>query len=770
MGYSSLTLLAGTVMALYSTHLIETWLVAFVIVVVSCLVPFCSHFRRFLVHFILLLIGILSGTYFVSNLAEQQSQLPDREWVLAHLKIEQVDYHGDERSRFVAELSRVSFAGRVLVEDCQCRVQLYWYGDSKRYQLAPGQRYSAEINLKNPTTYWNQGGERPARYLWAKQLAKQGYVRAMKLNQVAPSLRWRIYDSFQHADLEFRGLLQALAIGYRGDIPQAQRVVWQRHGLQHLMAISGLHISLVAGLVFLLIRQCLSVFPHRGFLLRNRERLVLNPVAAVIALLGALIYTALAGFAISAQRAWLMLLLFWGQRWLGLTTRSWKRLWYAAIILVVSDPGSWHDIGFWFSILAVTVILLCQWSWRNKPSASWVTRIWQTFYLQLLFLTLMGPISLALFDGVSLIAPFSNLFVVPIIAIWVLPLTLLGAIAAMCWSDSFAANLWWLAEQPLIAIQPLLTTLADVPLVWFSSTLPTVTGTIFWLFALALLLPYWLTRYFSIGSAVLAAIASGYYFLERGQKADVMFHVLDVGQAQALVIERQHKAWLIDLGRRFYRGRGHFESVIEPFLKQRGLTVERVSITHSDSDHSGDWRLAQTRLPNAQWFGTMTQQPCQVGQRGRWRGISWKVLWPNRVDVKNSNAASCVYQFSYGAIDWLITGDIGFAEERMMVEEQLVGPVEILVAPHHGSAFSLGSLLLEATQPDVTLVSVGRSNAYGMPDMYTQQRALDFGSEWATTADWGQLSIAIKDRVWRLKTPALFDKTNAKSYSSTSQP
>ena len=82
-----------------------------------------------------------------------------------------------------------------------------------------------------------------------------------------------------------------------------------------------------------------------------------------------------------------------------------------------------------------------------------------------------------------------------------------------------------------------------------------------------------------------------------------------------------------------------------------------------------------------------------------------------------------------------------------MVEEQLVGPVEILVAPHHGSAFSLGSLLLGATQPDVTLVSVGRSNAYGMPDMYTQQRALDFGSQWATTADWGQLSIAIKDRV-----------------------
>jgi len=104
-----------------------------------------------------------------------------------------------------------------------------------------------------------------------------------------------------------------------------------------------------------------------------------------------------------------------------------------------------------------------------------------------------------------------------------------------------------------------------------------------------------------------------------------------------------------------------------------------------------------------------------------------------------------------------------------LVEEKRVGDVEILVAPHHGSAFSLGSLMLKATQPQLTVVSVGGANNYGMPDKYTHQRVLESGSEWATTADYGQLSIEIDAQSWTLKTPLLFDKTNAKSYSSTSQ-
>ena len=769
MGYSSFTLLAGTVMALYSTHLIETWLVALVIVVAICAVPFCRHTRKLLNQFILLCIGILIGTHFVSNLAQQHTQLPERQWLSVYLTIEHIDYHSDKRSRFVASLSRVLHGNELITEDCQCRVQLYWYEDRSRNILSPGQQYRAEIKLKMPTTYWNQGSERPARYLWAKQLVKQGYVREMQLTQVEPSVRWRVYRTFEATELEFVGMLQALAIGYRGSIPFEQRDVWQRNGLQHLMAISGLHISLVAGLIFLTLQRGIARLPHKGTFLLNRERLLLTPVAAVVALIVALLYTSLAGFAISAQRAWLMLLLFWGQRWLGLTTRNWKRLWHAVVILIVIDPGSWHDIGFWFSVLAVAVILLCQWGWRVNSSAGWTKRLLQTIYLQLLFLALMGPLSLAVFGGVSLIAPVSNLLVVPIFAFWVLPLTLMGAIAAIAWADTFAANLWWLAEQPLIVLQPLLEWLARLPIGWLGTSSIAIESVLLWAFGLLLLLPLWLMRYYWLMSAVSGLLSAGFLLLGRWHQPDVIFHVLDVGQAQALVIERDNAAWLIDLGRRFHIGRSHFESVIDPFIKQRRLRIERVSLTHQDADHSGDWRTAKARLSAVDWSGALTQKPCQAGQQGVWRDIQWQVVWPKQARAAASNSSSCVYRFTYGTIDWLVTGDIGFAEERILVEEKRVGDVEILVAPHHGSAFSLGSLMLKATQPQLTVVSVGGANNYGMPDKYTHQRVLESGSEWATTADYGQLSIEIDAQSWTLKTPLLFDKTNAKSYSSTSQ-
>ena len=769
MGYSSFTLLAGTVMALYSTHLIEKWLVALIIVCALFCIPLCRQTRKYLIQFILVLIGILIGSHFVSSFAEHHRHLPERVWVSAYLTVEQVDYHSAERSRFVARVTHLRHSNQQLVAQCHCRVQLFWYDAAQRRELAPGQQYQAEIKLKTPTTYWNQGGARPSNFLWAKQLIKQGQVRNMRLIKTTPSVRWRVYRALQASDLDFKGILLALAIGYRGDIPFEQRDVWQKNGLQHVMAISGLHIGLVAGLVFLIVRRFMAGIPQRGILLRNRERLVLTPTVAVVALFVAFLYTGLAGFAISSQRAWLMLLLFWGQRWLGLSTSNWKRLGYAAVILILVDPGSWYDIGFWFSVAAVAVILLCQWAWQLGSNANRWQRVLQTIYLQLLFLTLMGPLSLALFDGVSLIAPISNLLVVPVIALWVLPLTLMGAVAAMMWADVFATQLWWLAELPLIGLQPVLNTFAEIAWTWLTASSLGVISAVLWLCALALLTPMWLMRYYRWILAGVLAMQASYALWKGWRTPDVIVHVLDVGQAQAIVIERERAAWLVDLGRRFYIGRSQFESVIEPFIAQRGLRVERVSLTHRDADHSGDWRLAKQRLPKAEWFGALTEQPCRAGQQGGWREIRWRVLWPDQADMHTSNAASCVYQFSYGEIDWLVTGDIGFPEERILAEQRRLKEVEILVAPHHGSAFSLGSLLLQATQPEVTLVSVGAINHYGMPDKYTRQRALEYGSEWATTADYGQLSIETDGASWRLKTPALFDKTNAKSYSSTSQ-
>src|SRR6185295_6538652 len=215
----------------------------------------------------------------------------------------------------------------------------------------------------------------------------------------------------------YRGVIVALAIGDQQAIPADQWQVFTRTGVNHLISISGLHITMVAGMAVLLMLR----------LWRLSETLMLKlparRAAAICGLAVAIGYAVLSGFAVPAQRTVYMLAVVAVALWNNWTTRPISVLAAAAALVVVLDPMAVMAPGFWLSFGAVAVIMLTAGSRIGRQGwfRSWI-QIQGAVTLALI------PLLLALFQQISLVSPLANAFAIPVVSLVVVPLALLAAV------------------------------------------------------------------------------------------------------------------------------------------------------------------------------------------------------------------------------------------------------------------------------------------------------------------------------------------------------
>ena len=615
-------------------------------------------------------------------------------------------------------------------------MRLSWYRDKQRPEA--GQRWQLQVKLRQPSGFQNPGGFDYERWLFVKAIGATGYVRKSASNRQLTESKWYLIDHIRQQivqaqeracpECKYLGLFKALTVGFRGDIPSRQGQLLRDTGTAHLLAISGLHIGLVAGQVYLL-----GGFLWRRLFYRSRfNRLEVSSLAAMIA---ALLYSALAGFSIPTVRALVMLMVIF----LALLCRKQVNLLnsisLAIILILLANPSAIGDTSFWLSFSALLVIAFGQFLLTNQKGY-----VKQALIIQMLFSLLFIPLSILLFNQASPAGFLANIIAIPVLGLLILPLTLLASffavldIAAFGWLFSFLDHLTgWLLDY----LHFLQTSLLPV------SSFAHRPGIVLASLAIAifvLLLPVsWRAR---LPAVVLLLVA---LCRQPGSVAENSFRmtVLDVGMGTSVVVETRHHSLVYDFGPASADGFSAGAWVVRPYLQYRGIEKpDMMIVSHVDSDHSGGLisfiddiinqpLVSGTPEALAQRYHMKKAIPlCHTYAPWRWDGVDFEfIASPQGTVSKSTNNQSCVLRVS-AEHSVLLSGDIEAEQETNLVnlhDSKLMA--DVLLAPHHGSLSSSTQSFIDAVDAGSVIFTMGRNNRWGFPRPEVVSRYEKSGSQ-----------------------------------------
>ncbi|MCX7258425.1 MAG: DNA internalization-related competence protein ComEC/Rec2 [Polaromonas sp.] len=615
--------------------------------------------------------------------------------------------------------------------------------------LQAGERWQMTVRLKAPHGNSNPHGFDYELWLWEQGIQATGYVRAgphdapprrlsgsgwaHPVERARQSVRTAIYQRVD--DRRLAGVLAALVVGDQNAIERADWEVFRITGVAHLMSISGLHITMFAWaaswLVGSLWRRTASFTP----------RLCLALPASSAAAWGGLGlaagYALFSGWGVPAQRTVLMLAVVVllrqsGRQW------PWLPTWLLAMAAVLAlDPWALMQAGFWLSFVAVGVLFATD-SGGPSRRASGVLDLknpLQSAFWRLALRRLGGgllqmareqwvvtlaltPLSLLLFNQVSLVGLLANALAIPWVTLVVTPLAMLGVVHAPIWSVAAGALGWLVAGlQGLAGLPWASVSVAAAPL-WCAVAGVMGGGLV------ALRLPW---HWRLLGVPLLLPVL----LWQPARVATGQFELLaaDIGQGNAVLVRTASHSLLYDTGPRLSPDSDAGSRVLVPLLRALGERLDSVMLSHRDMDHIGGASAVLAMQPQAVLISSVedghalqAQYPvtrCTAGQRWDWDGVTFEVLHPQAADYEarnKSNAMSCVLRISNGAQTALLVGDIEAAQElRLVAGDAARLKADVLLVPHHGSKTSSSAVFLDAVQPQLALVQAGYRNQFGHP-------------------------------------------------------
>ena len=581
----------------------------------------------------------------------------------------------------------------------------------------------------------------------------------------------------------------AMVLGRKKGMDSEVKALYQGAGISHLLAISGLHLSLIGAGLF-------------GLLKKVRLPVALSAGISTWILI---VYAQLTGMGISTRRALVMFLLFLAARLLKRTPDLPTSLAVAALLLLVPRPQRILDAGFQLSFSAVlgiaVMIPVLQDGWEDAAPSLRVTdgvagwniartaivrtcRLLRKNILAGLGITMtMLPFLLIHFYEWSPWSVLLNLAVIPLMGI-LLPclmgLQLVARLTAFTHCLELPQHLLCTAIEAIFSCYEQLcrftTALPGSILHTGYPTWQTLTAYTIGLIALAVsgkkLRPH---------LRLAAAVCLMGIFLIR-LPGELNVTMLDVGQGECVGIEtREHHVYLVDAGSTSKKKTGQYQII--PWLKYIGTrSVEGIFITHWDEDHISavgellEWskssrvKIRRIFLPDValkdEVLETLLQQIeeanvsveyLSAGERMTDGALQISCLHPYAKKVpEDRNDASLVLRLSQGDFQMLLTGDLEKSGEDWLMEQArpaTQNPLRctILDAGHHGASNATGEALLDLAQPGVVLISCGKNNRYGHPAPETLQRLEERGIRWYSTAEVGAIQVQVEKKKVKIK-------------------
>ena len=620
------------------------------------------------------------------------------------------------------------------------RIALGWYGENTGLwgrapegrapspsvvgALHAGERWRMTVRLRAPHGNLNPHGFDSELWLWEQGVHASGYVRT-GVRDAAPrhlAATWRhpierareaVRDAvFERVpDRRQAGVVAALLTGDQGAIDRADWDVFRATGVAHLMSISGLHITMFAWLAAHAV----------GALWRRSSRLMLRWPAQQAALVGgvllATLYALFSGWGVPSQRTvWMLatvaLLRLTGRRW------PWPHVWLlTAAVVVAIDPWALMQAGFWLSFVAVGVLFATDSTGPAGREKGAATRLLLFFREQWVITLALTPLSLLLFQQVSLVGLLANAIAIPWVTLVVTPLVMLGAVAAPAWDaaawavQALAVLLQWFAGLPFATLS-----MAAPP--WWMAACGVAGGAL-----LAMPLP-WTAR--ALGLPLLLPVLL--WQMPRPAAGEFELLAADIGQGNAVLVRTATHSLLYDAGPRYSLESDAGHRVLVPLLRAFDERLDMLMLSHRDIDHTGGAPAVLAMQPQAALLSSIeaahplrAQRPgeaCEAGRQWDWDGVHFELLHPLASDYlagARPNAVSCVLRIGNGRATALLAGDIERDQERALVQRGSALAADVLLAPHHGSKTSSSAPFLDAVHPRIALVQAGYRNRFGHP-------------------------------------------------------
>ncbi len=686
------------------------------------------------------LVYLLCGICWTVLFAHQQlshqldQQLEGKEWIV----------EGVIASLPIRYENRIRFDFHVLQSEKKLpdKIRLSWYWPDS--EVKAGQLWKVTVKLKRPHGNFNPHVFDYEQWLFTQGIGATGYVRkkpvAEKIRDLENGyslLRWRqqIYDRLQGVlqHSSYSGLISALSMGVRSQITESQWQVFRHTGTTHLIAISGLHIGLVAGMVFFVSRK-LCVWS--GLMIISPQQ-----IAAVSAMLAAVFYAYLAGFLVPTQRALVMLTVV-------LLAMLWKKnvssgriFGMALCCILLLNPLTVLSASFWLSFSAVFLIMFVFSGRRVQLGV-----IHSTLKINLLTACGLAPLIMYYFQQVSLVSPLANLFAIPLLSLILIPLVLFGIIILFV-IPPLADVVFNLVEDILDGLWYFLQFCAELPAASVETFQPDASAVVLAVAGVLLLfapkgVP---ARYLGV------ILCLPVIFVQKNAITDkhVQLTLLDVGQGLATVIQTRQHTLVFDTGARFSKKFDMGERVVLPYLKAKNIQeIDTLLISHADNDHIGGAQKILNKMRVNKVISNAKEvirheniEPCLAGAQWHWDGVQFKILSPPVLEYfNNENDNSCVLQIVTPTTSILLTADIEIPAETWLLHEYGNAlQSDVMIAPHHGSNTSSTHGLLEQVQPRVVLISSGYRNRYKFPHHAVIERYRQHDISWMNTAAHGAI-------------------------------
>jgi competence protein ComEC len=673
------------------------------------------------------------------------------------------------------------------------QLSLGWYNDRRVVDVEPvaepaagpadlraGERWRLPVRLYAPHGLSNPGGFDYELWLFEQGVGATGNVRAGRATQIrrldvgvdypVQQLRQWLRDRIHMrlGDSRAAGVVAALCVGDQAGISREDWDLFRTTGIAHLVAISGVHLTMLAWLAAAIVRR---TWPRSTVL---ALALAAPHAARIAGVVVALAYAMLAGWGVPAQRTVFMVAVAGLTPLLGLRWPWPLTLGAAALVVTLLDPWALLQPGFWLSFVAVALLMLQSNEAERAypavaadpaaaialaagiaaptpmqealplPTPGAATRslglaLWRSIrsalYTQAVATLGLAPLSLLFFHQLALVGFVANIVAIPLVTLLITPLVLLGCLVAPLWTVAA-----WLVDLQ----SSWLALLAGLPMAsWQPPTAPVWAQALALVGALVILLPAprslrltGLPLLLPVLWAPLTVPASGHFELLGA----------DVGQGQAVLVRTRHHSLLYDAGAQYSRDSDAGERVLVPLLRGLGIApLDLLVLSHRDSDHVGGARAVLADVGARDFTSSLevdhpllagrAHRRCLAGQRWTWDGVNFEVLHPTERDYERygaghlrSNGLSCVLRVDDGQRSALLLGDVERSQELELVERSAPSlHVDVMLVAHHGSRTSSDPIFLDYVMPRWGLIQAGSHNRYGHPAEDVVERLLDHG-------------------------------------------
>ena len=741
--FYALSVLAATIAAHESTGLFLLLLIVLV---------FCLYKRfSFLYCTSVILVGLLSFLYFSYEISKlhQPLELPATLTWTDEYKI-----NGAKLRGFMKDSG-----GRNVYVTYEFKNE----DEKTRFESIPlvGMKFEVMGVFKEPEPPAHQYGFNMKSYLKSKgslgilEISDWVYLRAT--SSISQKISYQRYYLIQHIENTFPSSLiaetQSLLIGFQENVDSEMTRAYQKLGITHLFAISGLHIAIVSLIVF------------QG-LLRMGVRRELATILLIVVLP---IYGVLAGGAPSVWRAVLVVEFI-------LLTQKFKKLSMddalaiSFIFFVFLEPWSIYQVGFQLSYLA-TVSLIYSSNLLNRFK-SWLV---QSFLITFVCQLIVYPLLLYHFYELSLSSLIANIVFVPLFSFIILPINIVllivsflpGQIVNILFiiyeplRESLSQFILWvqtIPHQMWIPGKPSLVLIVMAYISVFCAFYIMDKGAKLWKYCLVLFVPILLLQ------------------IHNNWNNQMKISFVSVGQGDCILVElpNREEIYLIDTGgllrfeqEEWKKTREPYEvgrQVVVPYLKGKGIhRIDKLIITHADSDHveGAEEILKEIEVseihisPNSYTKEVMNDLIVEAKHRGipimeQMAGNSWKVnqfsfqyLWPTDMTYEGNNDSLVLY-VTNGGFQALFTGDLEAAgEEKLVRQYPQLKNITVLKAGHHGSKTSSSEVFVQKLLPQITIFSTGKNNRYGHPSKEVVERFQLYNHKTLNTAEDGTIEISV---------------------------